>query len=121
MDWWGWLCVCGRFSMKGESKMVFKSKMKWVGLVGLVLSAFSIFIHLLLARYTEDGISDYQSSVTIFSWRPIFENADLPRTVMCTHTPLKISPFSFCFLGFPLFSMSMWLSCGLNFDPCSML
>lgn len=66
--------------MKGESKMVFKSKMKWVGLVGLVLSAFSIFIHLLLARYTEDGISDYQSSVTIFSWRPIFENADLPRT-----------------------------------------
>lgn len=82
--------------MKGEAKMVFKSRMKWVGLVGLVLSAFSLFVHFLLARYTEDGISDYQSSVTIFSWRPIFENADLPRTVMSTH-PLKDLAFLFLF------------------------
>ncbi|XLU55271.1 hypothetical protein S245_049919 [Arachis hypogaea] len=57
--------------MKGEVKM--KSKMKWVGLVGLVLSAFSIFTHFLLARFTEMGIAEYQSSVTIFSWRPIFD------------------------------------------------
>ncbi|KAI9074843.1 hypothetical protein K1719_043193 [Acacia pycnantha] len=60
--------------MKGEGKM--KSKLKWIGLVGLVLSAFSIFVHFLLARFTEDGIADYQSSITIFSWRPIFENPD---------------------------------------------
>ncbi|CAK9155966.1 unnamed protein product [Ilex paraguariensis] len=66
--------------MKGEGKMVFKSKLKWVGLVGLVLSAFSLFTHFLLARYTDEGISNYKSSVTIFSWRPIFENADLSTT-----------------------------------------
>ncbi|XP_057982094.1 O-fucosyltransferase 27 [Malania oleifera] len=66
--------------MKGEGKMVFKSRMKWVGLFGLVLSALSLFTHFLLARYTEEGISEFQSSITIFSWRPIFENAALTRT-----------------------------------------
>ncbi|KAJ7971132.1 O-fucosyltransferase family protein [Quillaja saponaria] len=63
--------------MKGEGKM--KSKMKWVGLIGLVLSAFSIFVHFLLARFTEESIAEYQSSITIFSWRPIFENAEFSR------------------------------------------
>nr|KYP76461.1 DUF246 domain-containing protein At1g04910 [Cajanus cajan] len=48
--------------MKGEVKM--KSKMKWVGLFGLVLSAFSIFIHFLLARFTQMGVADYDSSVS---------------------------------------------------------
>ncbi|KAL5739320.1 hypothetical protein ACOSP7_028234 [Xanthoceras sorbifolium] len=62
--------------MKGEGKMLLKSKMKWVGLVGLILSVFSILVHILLARFTDDGVSDYQSSITIFSWRPIFENLD---------------------------------------------
>ncbi|KAJ1435396.1 GDP-fucose protein O-fucosyltransferase [Sesbania bispinosa] len=47
-------------------------------MIGLVLSACSIFIHFLLARFTEMGISDYQSSVTIFSWRPIFEKPIFP-------------------------------------------
>ncbi|KAL0377641.1 UNVERIFIED_CONTAM: O-fucosyltransferase 27 [Sesamum radiatum] len=63
----------------GEGKaVVFKSKLKWVGLFGLVLSAFSLFTHFLLARYTDGfAVSEYKSSVTIFSWRPIFENADL--------------------------------------------
>ncbi|KAB5561030.1 hypothetical protein DKX38_005987 [Salix brachista] len=65
--------------MKGEGKMMIKSKMKWVGLVGLVLSAFSLFVHFLLARFTEEGIADYQSSVTIFSWRPVFENPDFSK------------------------------------------
>ncbi|PNT40722.3 hypothetical protein POPTR_004G113200v4 [Populus trichocarpa] len=65
--------------MKGERKMMIKSKMKWVGLVGLVLSAFSLFVHFLLARFTEEGITDYQSSVTIFSWRPVFENPDFAK------------------------------------------
>lgn len=59
-----------------------KSKMKWVGLFGLVLSAFSIFIHFLLARFTQMGVADYESSVTIFSWRPIFEKPIPP-----TNTP----------------------------------
>jgi hypothetical protein len=77
-----WLII----SMKGEGKMVIMSKMKWVGLVGLVLSAFSLFVHFLLARYTEEGISDYQSSVTIFSWRPIFENSDFAKNVCTTTT-----------------------------------
>ncbi|KAJ6926736.1 O-fucosyltransferase 27-like [Populus alba x Populus x berolinensis] len=65
--------------MKGERKTMIKSKMKWVGLVGLVLSAFSLFVHFLLARFTEEGITDYQSSVTIFSWRPVFENPDFAK------------------------------------------
>ncbi|XP_021296822.1 uncharacterized protein At1g04910 isoform X1 [Herrania umbratica] len=63
-----------------EGKAFLKSRMKWVGLVGLVLSAFSLFVHFLLARFTEDGFSEYQSSVTVFSWRPIFETSDLSRT-----------------------------------------
>lgn len=76
--------------MKGEVKM--KSKMKWVGLFGLVLSAFSIFIHFLLARFTQMGVADYESSVTIFSWRPIFEKPIPPTNVKSSiHT--KISPF----------------------------
>ncbi|KAI3780801.1 hypothetical protein L2E82_10792 [Cichorium intybus] len=64
--------------MKGNvrAKMIIKSKLKWVGLVGLVLSALSLFTHFLLARYsyTNDSITEYQA-ITIFSWRPIFENA----------------------------------------------
>ncbi|KAI3699566.1 hypothetical protein L2E82_38831 [Cichorium intybus] len=57
--------------------MIIKSKLKWVGLVGLVLSALSLFTHFLLARYsyTNDSITEYQA-ITIFSWRPFFENAD---------------------------------------------
>ncbi|KAL8475924.1 hypothetical protein ACS0TY_028545 [Phlomoides rotata] len=64
----------------GEGKaVVFKSKLKWVSLFGLVLSTFSLFTHFLLARYTNGiAVSEYTSSITIFSWRPIFENADLP-------------------------------------------
>lgn len=65
--------------MKGEGKMVFKSKMKWVGLVGLVLSVISLFVHFLLARFTEEGISEYQSTITIFSRRSFGE--DLSNTV----------------------------------------
>ena len=66
--------------------MMIKSKMKWVGLVGLVLSAFSLFVHFLLARFTQEGITDYQSSVTIFSWRPVFENPDFSKNVRTTTT-----------------------------------
>ncbi|KAG8384564.1 hypothetical protein BUALT_Bualt04G0130900 [Buddleja alternifolia] len=66
----------------GEGKaVVFKSKLKWVALFGLVLSAFSLFTHFLLARYTDGfAFSEYKSSITIFAWRPIFENADLSTT-----------------------------------------
>lgn len=59
-----------------------KSKMKWVGLLGLVLSAFSIFIHFLLARFTQMGVAEYESSVTIFSWRPVFEKPIPPTNVI---------------------------------------
>ncbi|XP_051118964.1 O-fucosyltransferase 27 [Andrographis paniculata] len=64
----------------GDGKaVVFKSKLKWVGLFGLVLSAFSLFTHFLLARYTDGfAVSEYKSSITFFSWRPIFDGADLP-------------------------------------------
>lgn len=66
--------------------------MKWVGLLGLVLSAFSIFIHFLLARFTQMGVAEYESSVTIFSWRPVFEKPIPPTNVKSSiHT--KISPF----------------------------
>lgn len=61
-------------SMKGEGKMVFKSKMKWVGLVGLVLSVVSLFVHFLLARFTEEGTSDYQSTITLFPRRSFGED-----------------------------------------------
>ena len=80
-------------SMKGEGKMVLNSRMKWVGLVGLVLSAFSLFIHFLLARFSAEAIVDYQSSITLFSWRPIFESPLFPITVMCQYNPT----YCFCF------------------------
>lgn len=89
--------------MKGEGKMVLNSRLKWVGLVGLVLSAISLFIHFLLARFTDDGYIEYQSSIIVFSWRPIFGNADFPRTVMCKYTYLprsmlsSFTPLSLCF------------------------
>lgn len=68
----------------GEAKAVlFKSKLKWVGLFGLVLSAFSLFTHFLLARYSVGvTVSEYKSSITIFSWRPIVEIANFPTAVM---------------------------------------
>ncbi|KAL1538833.1 O-fucosyltransferase 27 [Salvia divinorum] len=64
----------------GEAKpLLFKSKLKWVGLFGLVLSAFSLFTHFLLARYSVGAtVSEYKSSITIFSWRPVFEIANSP-------------------------------------------
>ncbi|KAL5723337.1 O-fucosyltransferase 27 [Ranunculus cassubicifolius] len=64
-----------------KKNMFFKSKLKWVALLGLILSAASLFTHFLLARYTGKSIDGYQAFVTIFSWRPIFENnADLSST-----------------------------------------
>lgn len=85
--------------MRGEGKIAFKikSRIKWVGLAGLVLSTFSIFTHFLLARYTDWGVSEYQASVTIFSWRPSFQNADLSTNVMSLN-PLKILTFFCAFL-----------------------
>lgn len=73
--------------MKGtemkEGKAGTKSKLKWVGLVGLVLSSLSISVHFFLARFTEHGFSEYQVSITIFSWRPVFDaDADIPKTVI---------------------------------------
>ncbi|KAG7559314.1 GDP-fucose protein O-fucosyltransferase [Arabidopsis thaliana x Arabidopsis arenosa] len=69
--------------MKGEGKVFLKSRMKWIGLLGLVLSAFSLLVHFLLAGFTDDSISDYSIPVTIFSWRPVFDNPRFAR-----HTPL---------------------------------
>lgn len=65
-------------TMKGEGK---KGKMKWVGLMILSLSTFSLLTHFCLVRYTEKQHNGYQSSssVTIFAWRPIFGSSDLPR------------------------------------------
>ncbi|KAF9624472.1 hypothetical protein IFM89_011480 [Coptis chinensis] len=69
--------------MNVEKKMfLLKSKLKWVGLLGLILSAVSLFTHFLLARYTGPNNTidaSYQTTITIFSWRPIFENADVSR------------------------------------------
>ena len=75
--------------------MVLNSRLKWVGLVGLVLSAISLFIHFLLARFTDDGYIEYQSSIIVFSWRPIFGNSNFPRNVMCKYTYLPRSMLSF--------------------------
>eukprot|EP00268_Persea_americana_P007033 TRINITY_DN12586_c0_g1_i4.p2 TRINITY_DN12586_c0_g1~~TRINITY_DN12586_c0_g1_i4.p2 ORF type:complete len:104 (-),score=22.75 TRINITY_DN12586_c0_g1_i4:278-589(-) len=61
-------------------KMVFKSKLRWVALVGLVLSSLSLFSHFLLAEYTGESIVGGQSLITIFSWRPRFENTEVPKT-----------------------------------------
>lgn len=74
----------------GEGKMVlFKSKMKWIGLLGLVLSAFSLFTHFLLAHYTDHHSTILSpDSITIFSWRPIF---DIPPHLSSTN--VKISSF----------------------------
>ncbi|KAM7520612.1 hypothetical protein LguiB_019574 [Lonicera macranthoides] len=71
----------------GEGKMVlFKSKMKWIGLLGLVLSAFSLFTHFLLAHYTDHHSTILSpDSITIFSWRPIF---DIPPHLSSTNRPL---------------------------------
>lgn len=45
--------------------MVLNSRMKWIGLVGLVLLAF--FVHFLLARFTNEDVLDYAPSIIIFS------------------------------------------------------
>ncbi|EPS74666.1 hypothetical protein M569_00088, partial [Genlisea aurea] len=61
----------------GEGKSpIFRSRLKWVGLLGLILSAVSLSAHFLLARYSLGfAASDFKSSITIFTWRPVFENA----------------------------------------------
>lgn len=97
--------------MKGEGKMVFfKSKMKWVGLLGIFLSVFSLFTHFLLARYTEGGVSQYQASITIFSWRPIFENSDLSPNV----TLLKLISCTSCTFSFNCLIFAVLLSSTLE-------
>ena len=99
-----------------EGKAFFKSRMKWVGLVGLVLSAFSLFVHFLLARFTEYGFSEYQSSITIFSWRPLFETSDLSRTVMCKVLCFQNLIFLDVFLAFKFwfFSFDMFYFLGIG-------
>ncbi|RAL40822.1 hypothetical protein DM860_008520 [Cuscuta australis] len=77
--------------MKGEKtkleggKSMVSKKMKWAGLVGLLVSAFSLLSHFLLARRTHGGggggpVSEFQSSLTLLSWMPVFDNADLLKT-----------------------------------------
>ncbi|XP_068638870.1 O-fucosyltransferase 27-like [Aristolochia californica] len=61
-------------------KKFVKSKLKWVALFGVVLSAVSLFSHFVLAVYTGKSVSEYQTSITIFSWRPIYENAGYLKT-----------------------------------------
>ena len=104
-------------SMKGEGKMV--SKMKWVGLVGLVLSAFSLFTHFLLARFSEEGVVEYQSSITLFSWRPIFETAFFPRTVMCKCFNFFSFLFPLLLLLYPLcFESEIFLILFIYYSYC---
>lgn len=76
--------------MKGEGKVFLKSRMKWIGLLGLVLSVFSLIVHFLLAGFTDDSISDYSIPITIFSWRPVFDN---PRFARHVYISLSLFPF----------------------------
>ncbi|KAK9114857.1 hypothetical protein Syun_021654 [Stephania yunnanensis] len=71
--------VCG---LSSEEKMFLKSRLKWVALVGLLLSLLSLSTYLLLAVYTGRRVFAYHTSITIFSWRPIFGNAHLFMTVL---------------------------------------
>lgn len=41
--------------------MLFKSRIKWFALVGLVLSVFSILVHLLLAKYSSGDLVQYHA------------------------------------------------------------
>lgn len=95
--------------------MVFKSKMKWVGLLGLVLSAISLFVHFLLARFTEGGVSEYHSSITIFPRRTIGESLNFSKTVIAL-SQLR-SHFSLSFIFYFLFyicSVCSVLKCSLS-------
>ncbi|XP_068664480.1 O-fucosyltransferase 27-like isoform X2 [Aristolochia californica] len=58
-----------------------KSKLKWVALFGVVLSTVSLFFHFLLAVYTGKSVYEYQTSITLFRWKPVPENAGYLRTV----------------------------------------
>ncbi|KAL4185678.1 hypothetical protein AMTRI_Chr10g231900 [Amborella trichopoda] len=60
--------------------MPFKSRIKWAGLVGLVLSVFSLLTHLILARYSGRYLVQNAAAITIFRWKPIFSNVDLRPT-----------------------------------------
>lgn len=46
--------------------MLFKSRIKWFALVGLVLSVTSILVHLLLAKYSSGDLVQYHAR-TFFS------------------------------------------------------
>ena len=95
--------------------MVLKSKMKWVGLVGLFLSAISLFVHFLLARFTEGAAaSEFHSSITIFPRRAIGESLNFSKTVNFTYPPPHqrsyLSQVSSALLKCSL-SLSLSLSC----------
>ncbi|GLJ32796.1 hypothetical protein SUGI_0660380 [Cryptomeria japonica] len=61
--------------------MIFKSKIKWAALVGLLLSLASLVTHLLLARSSTTDLVQYKTGIlTIFNWRPVVENEEfVPR------------------------------------------
>lgn len=41
--------------------MVFKSNIKWVALIGLILSLFSLLLHLLLAKFSNVSLVEYSA------------------------------------------------------------
>ncbi|KAG9448619.1 hypothetical protein H6P81_008584 [Aristolochia fimbriata] len=51
------------------------SKLKWLALFGVVLSAGSLFAHFVLAMRTGTSVAEYTTSITVFSWRPVSDNA----------------------------------------------
>ena len=43
------------------AKMIFKSNIKWVALIGLILSLFSLLLHLLLAKFSNVSLVEYSA------------------------------------------------------------
>lgn len=61
--------------------MVFKSKFRWIVLVGLVLSVLSLATHFILANYSSADLVQYTPILTIFNWRPVVESEEFHHRV----------------------------------------
>ncbi|KAL8171511.1 hypothetical protein V2J09_023315 [Rumex salicifolius] len=65
-------------AVKGGGKVGMMTRTKWVGLVGVFLSVFSLSTHFLLAKYTDYGGNSEISPVTVFD-KTISRNSGPPR------------------------------------------
>lgn len=85
-------------SVNLRAKLVFKSKIKWAALIGLILMIVSLLVHLLLANYSNVNLLEYSAMASFsedFTTKSVRKSSSMYRKLWGVMTPLEpLQPYS---------------------------